>query len=116
MEDVSMQRLKLVENPEIEEGLTSAIGFLPVLRTRWEEMGQGWIWPGCPRRTAQRIGGRLCLSWRRRHAKRMPTVDGERRTAFMDEIRELLGRVPRGDVMNADETAFLVYMTVSTGG
>jgi hypothetical protein len=38
----------------------------------------------------------------------------ERRTAFLDEIREPLRRVPRGGVMNAGETAFLPCMTMAT--
>jgi hypothetical protein len=42
-------------------------------------------------------------SWRRGTAERRPIVNEERRTVFLDEIRELSGRGPRGDVMSADK-------------
>jgi hypothetical protein len=106
-----MLQQKLDESPEMEEGLICAIDFLPMLRTWWAAKHLGAIWPGCDLRTAQRIGRRLAPAWWRAHAKRRPTLDEERRTAFLAEIPELLRTMPRGDVANADETAFLLHMT-----
>jgi hypothetical protein len=99
-----MLQLEFDENSEIIRGIISATDFVPVLRTWWEERHQGGMRPRCHQKTAQSIGPRLCLSWRRGQAKGKSTVDEEeRRTAFLEEIRELLERMPRGDVMNADE-------------
>jgi hypothetical protein len=80
VEDLSMLRLELDKNPERADGIIGAIDFLPTLRTRWEGNRQGGIWLGCHLSPAQRIGGRLGLCWRRGHAKRRQTVDGQRRT------------------------------------
>jgi hypothetical protein len=41
-----MLRLKLDDNPEIEEEIISAIDSFQVLRTRWEENHRGGMWPG----------------------------------------------------------------------
>jgi hypothetical protein len=100
-----MLRLKLDENSEIIRGIMGATDFVPVLRTWWEENHQGGTWPGCHQGAAQGIGRRLCLSWTGWQGRRKSLADeqAERRTAFLEEIRELLGRVPRGDAMNADE-------------
>lgn len=101
----------LRENPEVEEGMMTALDFLPVLRTWWEQTHPGGNWPGCHIRTARRIGHRLGLAWRRAHPKTRPTADEDRKSAFLEEIRELLRSVPKTDVINADEAAFLLYMT-----
>jgi hypothetical protein len=106
-----MLLLKLGENPETGVGIISGVDFLPVLRTSWEGNQQGRIWQGGHPRTAQRIDRRLSLPWSRVHAKGSPTVDEERRTAFLEGIRELLRRVPRSGMIDADETSFGLYMT-----
>jgi hypothetical protein len=109
-EELSLVRQKLRENPEMEEGIMTAIDFLPVLRSRWEEGHPGGMWPGCHPIPAQRIGHRLGSSWRRAHGKKRSAADEERKAAFLEEIRQLLRTVPRVDVINADESAFLLYV------
>jgi hypothetical protein len=73
----------------MEEGIMTAMDFLPVLRSWWEEGRPGGTWPGCHLRTAQRIGHRLGLSWRRAHGKKRPAADEERKAAFLEDIRQL---------------------------
>jgi hypothetical protein len=95
----------------MEEGIMTTMDFLHVLRSWWEETHPGGTRPGCDLRTAQRIGHRLGLSWRRAHGKKGPAVDEERKAAFLEEIRHLaLRTVPREYVINADESAFLRYV------
>jgi hypothetical protein len=104
-EELTVERQKLRENPQMEEGILTAMDFLPVLRS-WEEAHPGGTWPGCHLRTAQRIGHRLGSSWSRAHGKKRPAADEEGKAAFPEEIRQLLRTVPREDVINADESAF----------
>jgi hypothetical protein len=62
-------------------------------------------------RTAHRLG----LSRRRAHGKKRPAPNEERKAAFLEEIRQLLRTVPREDVINADESAFLLYRWARRG-
>jgi hypothetical protein len=44
------------------------------------------------------------MGWRRRHGKRRPTVPVGIVEAFTQHMMELVGRIPPGDILNADET------------
>ena len=105
------------ENPALMESIMTALGFAPVLRLGRKRMparaGLGAI---------SRLPGGQCGWWACRggdrthaahaaHADIRTTVEVVARDGFLAEIRTLLQTVPRRDMTDADETAFVLYVT-----
>ena len=87
----------------------TAAALRPIFQASWEMThGPEDPWPGVCDRTIHRFLHKNKMSWRRRHIKRRPTVPSGVMESFTQQMMELIRTIPRGDILNADETCWIL--------
>jgi hypothetical protein len=65
-------------------------------------------WPGMRRTSAWKFLHDVNLAWRRFHAHRRPNVPEHVLEQFLQQARDLMTEVPIDDILNADETNWIL--------
>jgi hypothetical protein len=87
----------------------TAPALTPIFQAIWEMTHRPEEpWPGVDVRAIRRFLRRNRMGWPRRHDKRRPTVPVGIPEAFTRHMMELVRRIPPGDIVNADETCWIL--------
>ena len=103
-------RAHLEQDLSLKKGEVTSKDILAVMQQLWSRSCPGQEFPDMSLETVRRMMTLWGWSWRRAHKKRRPDVDPAAAARFVQSIMELQGRgVNPGDVVNGDESAFLMY-------
>ena len=109
-EDINLIRESLMSDPRMVNKEVNAPQVLQILQEVWAHHHPGQAFPEMSLQTVRRMMSRWGWSWRRAHKRRRPGVDPDAAIWFVFRVLHLFAEgVQSCDILNADETAFLLY-------